>query len=78
MNETTFKREMMKAKTFLESGQRPEYWAGYQRGLRRRYHGENFGTADEHQLWLDAAKSDYDQRRDRGQGYVAGYNLDRV
>ena len=29
-----------------------DFWAGYMRGLRRLYHGENFGMAEEHKQWL--------------------------
>jgi len=49
MDKATFEHEMNRAKTFqgLETD-RAEYWIGYQRGLRRAYHGESFGTAEEH------------------------------
>jgi len=71
MNEKTFKHEMIKAKTFHDLGERAEYWAGYMRGLRRRYHGEKFGTEEEHQIWMTA---DGDEtRRDRSQGYRDGF-----
>lgn len=50
-----------------------DFWAGYQRGLRRHYHGEKFGTEDEHNLWMTAADERRDdQRRYRGIGYRAG------
>lgn len=29
-----------------------DYYAGYQRGLRRRFHGEAFGSAAEHEKWM--------------------------
>ena len=44
MERDRFESLMMKAKTFQSLGDRPEYWTGYQRGLRRRFHGEAFGT----------------------------------
>lgn len=47
MNESKFKTYMMAAETI--GG---DYCTGYQRGLRRFYHGENFGTHQEHQQWL--------------------------
>ena len=53
MDKATFEHEMNRGQTFqkLETD-RAEYWTGYQRGLRRAYHGESFGTAEEHALWL--------------------------
>ena len=50
------------------------YWEGYQRGLRRAYHGESFGTAEEHALWLGASDNYGDDpiRRARGEGYRDG------
>jgi hypothetical protein len=73
LTEAQFQHEMSRAKTFqvLEPGQ-AEYWAGYQRGLRRAFHGENFGTAEEHDLWLAAVDSDDVLRKQRGQGYRDG------
>jgi hypothetical protein len=52
-----------------------EWWAGYMRGLRRAHHGESFGSQAEHQMWLDAAKSDDPSRAALGQGYAAGLTL---
>ena len=73
MEKAVFEREMMRAKTMITVGDRPEYWAGYQRGLRRRFHGENFGTEEEHEKWL-SLKGDSDPARDeRGRGYRDGY-----
>lgn len=43
-----------------------EYWAGYQRGVRRRHHGEAFGTEAEHLQWNALDDS-------RGQGYRDGH-----
>ena len=45
-----------------------DYWAGYQRGLRRAFHGERFGTDAEHQLWLSLS----DDRAELGRGYRDG------
>ena len=44
MNKQFFEHEMGKAQAMRTAGDRPDYWAGYMRGLRRKYHGENFGT----------------------------------
>ena len=75
LTEAQFQHEMAKAKTFqgLKSD-RAEYWTGVQRGLRRAYHGEAFGTVQEHALWLAAAGSDDPIRQQRGQGYRDGLN----
>jgi len=51
---------------------RADYWAGVQRGLRRAYHGANFGTDAEHVLWCAAINSDYPMRKQLGQGYRDG------
>ena len=55
---------------------RGEWWAGYLRGLRRAHHGERFGTAEEHDLWMAAAESTDEQRAARGRGYRAGLSLE--
>jgi hypothetical protein len=53
------------------------YWEGYQRGLRRAYHGLAFGTAEEHAKWLSLA-GDADAMRDqRGRGYRDGLAFGR-
>lgn len=49
-----------------------DFWAGYMRGLRRNYHGERFGTHQEHTAWWNAADSRDPSRKMRGVGYRAG------
>ncbi len=73
MDKNIFEHEMSKAKTFqgLEPD-RAEYWIGYARGLRRAYHGERFGTEQEHALWMQAADAADVLRQQRGQGYRDG------
>ena len=73
MDKIAFEHEMNRAKTFqaLETD-RAEYWTGYARGLRRAYHGERFGTEQEHAQWMEAADSEDVLRRQRGQGYRDG------
>ena len=66
MTEQEFQRLMRLAK--LAPG---DYSAGYQRGLRRLYHGENFGTAAEHEKWLALGLDD--PRADQGNGYRDGF-----
>jgi len=73
MDETTFLALMKKARNFSHLGGRPEYWHGYQRGLRRGFQGELFGTDDEHRLWTRLADDGVDNAaRERGRGYRDG------
>ena len=73
MNEIRFQSLMMKARTYSRLGERPDYWRGYQRGLRRGFHGELFGTNDEHKLWMRLAEDGGDEpRQERGRGYRDG------
>ena len=58
MNEQQFQSEMRRAETMRRLTSDPteaEYLAGYIRGLRRGYHGEQFGTQAEHKLWMSLA-----------------------
>ena len=73
MHAEIFKLEMLKARTFRERGERPDYWLGYERGLRRGFHGARFGTEEDHEIWLSLAADPGDRtRRERGQGYREG------
>lgn len=65
MDEETFKAYASQAKVL------GNYGAGYLRGLRRHYHGERFGTAEEHAKWLSLGDSD--QQLDEGKGYCDGF-----
>jgi len=75
MERAVFEHEMNRAKTMAEAGDKSDYWGGYRRGLRRKFHGENFGTLEEHELWMAAISSDDPQRQDRGRGYRKGFNF---
>jgi hypothetical protein len=79
MTENKFRSEMMKAQTFKTielDPDRASYWVGYMRGLRRAYHGEKFGSADEHKKWMSLF---YDSTRsEMGRGYRDGLNIDRT
>lgn len=67
MTAAEFKSKMLYAESMKKLDDRPDYWAGYIRGLRRKYHGENFGTSDEHEKWMSLI---YDETRsDMGRGY---------
>ncbi len=71
MKQSLFEHEMRKAQAFARLGERSDYWMGYQRGLRRRYHGDNFGDPGEHELWLTASGDHH--RDERRAGYHDGY-----
>ncbi len=78
MNKSEFQTNMTGAESFRtlspETAEQ-DFWTGYQRGLRRNYHGEKFGTADEHKLWLSLADEPHDtSRKMRGLGYRAGFD----
>jgi hypothetical protein len=76
LNETDFRHNIRGAEQFARfSGWTDqEYWLGYQRGMRRHYHGEKSGTAEEHTLWMSLTDDRLDQvRRYRGLGYRAGF-----
>ena len=71
-----FQVYIQRAKTFQDISNPPasDFWAGYTRGLRRRHHGEAFGTQDEHEAYLKIPKDERDlARRALGAGYTAGY-----
>jgi hypothetical protein len=48
-----------------------DYASGYQRGLRRAYHGKTFGTAEEHAKFLAMREG---ARAAIGIGYVHGFS----
>lgn len=72
-----FQSNMTAAAMFRRLASEPDeqdFWAGYQRGLRRNHHGEKFGTAEDHKLWISLADESHDQsRKMRGLGYRAGF-----
>lgn len=67
-----FESEMLRAQA-MQQAERPEYWAGYIRGLRRAHHGESFGTPEEHRIWLSLVADEDEDRRERGYGYIDGF-----
>jgi len=74
MNEATFQSELRRCETmrrFVTEPTEADFYVGYMRGLRRRYHGEKFGTEEEHQLWLTLAESDDASHAAEGRGYLA-------
>ena len=73
MNEIKFLTLMKKARNFSHLGDRVHYWRGYQRGLRRGFQGELFGTDEEHKHWMRLAEEGADNAaREHGRGYRDG------
>jgi hypothetical protein len=72
MEKSLFDIEMTKAGIMGEV-EKEDYWAGYKRGLRRRFEGETFCTPEEHEQWMAYADADTEQLRERGRGYRNGY-----
>ena len=78
MDESSFLALMMRARRFSALGERTDYWHGYQRGLRRGFHGDLFGTEAEHKRWIGLADDGVDKAsRERGRGYRDGLNTCR-
>jgi len=77
MDEQTFFKLGLAAKSLLEKAtdeSEREFWEGYRRGLRRKYHGERVGTDEEHAQWMGLAEEKGDlSKRLRGIGYCAGF-----
>ena len=74
MDEEQFRSLMAMAKSLQSvDSDCSEYWIGFQRGLRRLYHGEKFGTDDEHQKFYNCRQGDY--RRTLQAGYRAGFHF---
>src|SRR5215471_7983985 len=70
MDEIRFLMLLKRARNFTHIGERPHYWHGYQRGLRRGFQGELFGTEEEHKRWMRLAEDGADDAdRERGRGY---------
>ena len=63
---------MAQAETMCGLSDRPAYYEGYMRGLRRFYHGPHFGTLQEHEGWLDLFYGWDKTRADGGRGYQDG------
>ncbi len=59
-----------KFKSFMAAAQAlgSEYGEGYRRGVRRHYHGEQFGTDTEHEQWMKLK----DHQQELGDGYRDG------
>ena len=73
MDENRFLSLMNTARVQSYRGVESDYWHGYQRGLRRGYLGQLFGSDAEHQEWVRLADDGADKpSRERGRGYRDG------
>lgn len=74
MKTPDFQREIVVARAIKQLSSDPSFLEGYIRGLRRHYHGEKFGTAEEHAHWMALADEQGDEQLTaRGRGYRAGF-----
>ena len=75
MDPQTFEHKLRQAQTLqrLSDTHGQHFWLGYQRGLRRHYYGEKFGTQEEHLKWMDLADSALPELCEAGRGYRAGF-----
>jgi len=72
MEKGEFERAMRKAETFAALGSRPDYWEGYQFGLRARFYGEKFGTEKDNLTWPFLMVGMDETRKEWGRGYRDG------
>jgi hypothetical protein len=73
MDESRFLSLLRTARIHSYLGGSPDYWHGYQRGLRRGFLGDMFGTDDDHKHWMRLADDGSDKAsRERGRGYRDG------
>ncbi len=52
MNKKQFDSELRRAQTFERIDDEGAYWHFYQRGMRRAFYGERFGSEQEHTACL--------------------------
>lgn len=78
MERSTFKsvlglaKSLEKAHAENKDYRRSEFCRGFRRGIRRLFHGENFGTDEEHNKWMNCADGEY--RKQLQAGYRTGFN----
>lgn len=71
MNDTRYRGLLLRAKTMQLGRDRPHYWEGYIRGLRRAHYGDRYGTTQNHRNWL-ALRGDA-AREEMSSGYRDGF-----
>lgn len=80
MEQSKFRIMMGQSKVMYElesenrNYEKADFWKGFGRGLRRNYHGENFGLDGEHEQWMNCANGEY--RKQLQAGYRAGFIYD--
>lgn len=75
MENQKFQSLLGMAKSFQSlDSDRSDFWRGFQRGIRRLHHGENFGTAEEHEKFLNCRDGEFRQALQTG--YRAGFYRD--
>lgn len=72
MNRSFFDIEITKAEV-MGMVEKAEYWEGYIKGLKRRFHGKDFCPQAEHEDWLSKINADTPDDMERGRGYRDGY-----
>jgi hypothetical protein len=77
MNRNEFERLAVRSRELQAAGELTDYWKGFLRGLRRGFHGENFGTETEHLNWMSCAKKDK-SRLPLQEGYRAGFGVGKL
>ena len=70
-----FLHKMLQAGTMIEIGADPDYWAGYRRGLRLRFHGDSFGTREMHQRITSQSESRDPAIAEFARGYREGFSF---
>jgi hypothetical protein len=81
MTRQEFESEMRRAEKLRRLASGPtdgDYYAGYIHGLRRAYHGERFGTPQEHKRWLSLASDGNESRATKGRGYRDGLTFTKA
>jgi len=73
MNESEYRTAIGSAKLMADvEPEMAEYWRGYRRGVMRGYHGDKFGTQEDHEMWMNCARCGH--REDLQAGYRTGYS----
>lgn len=61
-----------KASRFSAETDQESWWWGFERGLRRAYHGSRYGTEEEHEKRLSLIDDPHEGRQQIGWGYRMG------
>lgn len=79
LTQDQFDKQMTYAQTqkSLVDATNQHYWTGYMRGLRRSFHGDNFGTPEDHQTYWGFFESLDPDRKQLGTGYRDGFKFNK-